>query len=100
MKGGPPLADRNSTILVDSNFRRVITRLLSILSLRVCLRHSLRQAEYFFKNEGFAELSPFEAINLRVCFGFTSNYSARLPWTRNDSLYSIKMFSSRKNSKT
>jgi len=64
------------SLINKSNFVRVITNFISILSLRVCLRRSLRCAERFFENEEIAELFPDEVRNLRVCFGFTSNCSA------------------------
>ena len=65
------MADRILEILINSNFVKVIINL--ILSLRVCLRRSLRLAERFFENEEIAELFPDGVGNLRVCFGFTSN---------------------------
>ena len=71
------MADRISAFLTYSNFIRIKDLLISILSLRVCLRRSLRCAERFIKNsEEIAELFPDEVGNLRVCFGFTSNCSA------------------------
>lgn len=80
------MADGILAILINSTFRRVITRLLSILPLRV---HD-RLAECFFENEEIAEFFPDEMGNLRVCFGFTSNdYSAHLR-ARNDRFFSIQ----------
>ena len=74
----------NSAILIYSTFINIVTRLLSFLSLRVCLRRSLRHAERFFENEEIAEfILPGEVGNLRICFGFTSNCFA----SRNDGFF-------------
>lgn len=75
------MANRILEILVNLTFVKVITNFISILSLRVCIRRGLRLAEHVFKYKEIAELNPFEAKNLRVCFGFTSNCFA----SRNDS---------------
>jgi len=90
------LADRVSAILISSNFIRGITHLTSILSWRV----RNRLAERFFENEEIAELFPDEVGNLRVCFGFTSNYySAHLRRTRDDRFFSIQKLFFRKTVK-
>jgi len=86
------LVDRVSAILISSNFIRVITHLISILSWRV----RNRLAERFFENEEIAELFPYEVGNLRVCFGFTSNYSAHLRRTRDGRFFSIQKLTFRK----
>ena len=48
-----------------------------------------RLAECFFENEEIAELFSDEMGNLRVCFGFTSNYSGHLR-IRNDRFFLYK----------
>jgi hypothetical protein len=53
------LADGISAFLTYSNFIRIKDLVISILSLRVCLRRSLGYAERFIKNsEEIAELFP------------------------------------------
>ncbi len=86
------MADRVLPILIRSNLIRVITHLISILSWRV----RNRLAELFFENEEITELFSDEVGNLRVCFGFTSNYSAHLRRTRDDRFFSIQKLTFRK----